>query len=324
MFCSTLVLLKCFLMRLWDYKFNSLSYNMLHWYCNCYYLHWEQCRNTTLIIYTDHVWLLLELIACSNILNTPEFIKSLLSNFRILWQYNPFMGTATLFKWSNCLGHNYRMRFRACGMQVIWTALGNTLLKTDLTAFFIKETLLDIQPGTHSKSIFSSTFSYTGLRMQLTLNYVRPINIYQKSSVSQYEQRMNGSSCSSITQIGCSFQLPVHLMSMDQLKSMLYVPVCAGRGNYYWVVWCLKNFRLPLYNSIKNQLVTRTIQGEDSLLTNSITIKIIVFFRSVLPDITPGILFLTCAHVLFHIFSVLLTAASIQHNNTVLFVFSKC
>lgn len=56
-----------------------------------------------------------------------------------------------LFKLSNRLGHSSRMRFSACGMQVIQMALGNTLLRTDLTAVFIKEILLDTQPRTQNQ-----------------------------------------------------------------------------------------------------------------------------------------------------------------------------
>lgn len=71
-----------------------------------------------------------------------------------------------LFKLSNCLSHSSRMRFSACGMRLIQMALGNTLLRTDLTAVFIKEASLDVQPSTQSKSTFSSTLTNTGLRMQ--------------------------------------------------------------------------------------------------------------------------------------------------------------
>lgn len=43
------------------------------------------------------------------------------------------------------------MRFSACGMQVIGMALGNTLLRADPTAVFIKDTLLDIRPRTQDQ-----------------------------------------------------------------------------------------------------------------------------------------------------------------------------
>lgn len=56
-----------------------------------------------------------------------------------------------VFKLSNSLGHSSRMRFSACGMQVIRMALRNTLLRADPTAVFIKDTLLDIRPRTQDQ-----------------------------------------------------------------------------------------------------------------------------------------------------------------------------
>lgn len=97
------------------------------------------------------MWLLFELVAHSNILNTPEFIKPWLTKFRVLWQQKFFMGATVVFKLSNSLGHSSRMRFSACGMQVIQMALGNTLLRADPTAVFIKDTLLDIWPRTRDQ-----------------------------------------------------------------------------------------------------------------------------------------------------------------------------
>lgn len=61
------------------------------------------------------------------------------------------MGATVAFKLSNSLGHSSRMRFSACGMQVIGMALGNRLLRADPTAVFIKDTLLDIWPRTQDQ-----------------------------------------------------------------------------------------------------------------------------------------------------------------------------
>lgn len=71
--------------------------------------------------------------------------------YKVLWQQKLFMKATGVFKLSNSLGHSSRMRFSACGIQVIQMALRNTLLKVDPTAIFINDTLLDIRPRTQDQ-----------------------------------------------------------------------------------------------------------------------------------------------------------------------------
>lgn len=175
------------------------------------------------------MWLLFELVAHSNILNMPDFIKPWLAKFRVLWQQKLFMGATVAFKLSNSLGHSSRMRFSACGMQVIGMALGNRLLRADPTAVFIKDTLLDIWPRTQDQHSVVPLLTQDWECRNSELNKCHPISTkgtcYALRTKDKQWQLCFGYK-------SALFHPPTY--SPDEhmyLKNMVCVQLCLGRGN---------------------------------------------------------------------------------------------
>lgn len=235
--------------------------------------------------FTPIVWLLFELVAHSNILNTPEFIKPWLTKFRVLWQQKLFMGATMVFKLSNSLGHSSRMRFSACGMQVIRMALGNTLLRADPTAVFIKDILLDIRPRTQDQNSVVSLLTQDWERRNSELHKRHPIST-KGTCYTPWTKDERWQLCFDHRS---ALLLPA-TYSPDEHRLAEKHALCSGMCWERQLTEFCSAWQISICFYVtekKNQLTNGIFQGEYQLLTNNITIKITIF-QSTLPHKTPS------------------------------------